>query len=294
MAPSSSPDFLDRALARLETLYRQQHLDPGRLRKLGIKPQWNVVMGTGGQSGLAMNFTGEHSVYGEEEALPQVDDLRPYLGKSLFDLAAYLVKSPDLHRRALCLAALNALSQPLTAPEALVARGFRVTVAEMEAFVRPDEIVTVIGHGGVVRQFMGRCRELHVTDMRPVSTFQTLLLDETGIRQGPTQLFVHPAEDNAELLARSDVVIITACTLVNGTFDQTLAMVKKARVVGLYGPSAQLPPEVYFPEGINFVRSFRATDPTRFEYDMENDMDMEVALKGNQQTYHIYGFGGAS
>ena len=40
----------------------------------------------------------------------------------------------------------------------------------------------------------------------------------------------------------------------------------------------------------DYIPALAAVDPARFEFDMENDMDMEVALKGNQQTYHVYGF----
>jgi uncharacterized protein len=282
--------ILHRAIERIEKLYKEYSLPSTQLSKIAIKPQWNVVIGSKEHAGLALNFTGEHAIYGENESLPEIESLASYLGKGLFDFAKALVDQEELHRRALCLAALNALSLPFTDSKSLISRGYRVGGAEMEDFVRPDDLVCVVGHGGVVRLFVDKGRELHVTDMRPESTFQTLILDAQGIRKGPTKIIVHPAEDNQALLEKADVAIITACTLVNGSFDETMRFASKARVRGIYGPSAALAPEALFPEGINFIRSFRATNVPRFESDMENDMDMEVAMKGNQETYHIYGF----
>ena len=59
-------------------------------------------------------------------------------------------------------------------------------------------------------------------------------------------------------------MIITASTLVNGTFEDIVECTEKARLVGLYGPDASIIPDVFFERGIDFITSFRIADPTRF------------------------------
>lgn len=80
-------------------------------------------------------------------------------------------------------------------------------------------------------------------------------------------------------------MIITASTLVNGTFAEVMGYASKARLVGLYGPSASLLPDVFFEQGVGAVFSFRVTDPKAFVHDTMNDIDMEAAIKERQMPY---------
>jgi uncharacterized protein (DUF4213/DUF364 family) len=73
----------------------------------------------------------------------------------------------------------------------------------------------------------------------------------------------------------ADVVIITASTLVNNTFEDLLDFTGNARLVGLYGPGASLIPDEFFDRNIDFITSFQITDPVRFSDDMINDHDMD-------------------
>lgn len=286
---SKRTDILERAFFKIREIYKEEGIEPGILQKIGIKPQWNVIIGSNGQSGLALNFTGEHSVYEYAGDMDQFKDFQKNIGTNLFDFAESLLYSDDMQQRSLCLAAMNALCNPLTSMDRLKRKGFKVSGEEMDDFVKPTDKVTIIGHGGIVRAFFGKCKELHVSDMRPVSTFQTLVIGDR-IEYGPQNIYLHTADENEQIVSQSDIVIITACTLVNNTFGEIVNYAKKARVIGLYGPSAQITPEVLFETGINFIRSFRVADSERFEYDMINDLDMEVALKGNQNMYHVYAF----
>ena len=81
---------------------------------------------------------------------------------------------------------------------------------------------------------------------------------------GPAGITVHPAEENREVLKDADVAIITASTLVNGTFEEVAGYAKHARIRALYGSSAQLIPDVLFENGINIVMSVAISDPARF------------------------------
>ncbi len=152
----------------------------------------------------------------------------------------------------------------------------------MEAAVRPEDIVSLIGYGGMVQNVLGRCRELHVADMRPPETLLTTIIGET-VRLEPSQVNLHGAEDDEALLGGSDVVIITASSLVNGTIDELLRYAARARSVGLYGPSASVIPDVLFEEGADFVLSHRVQDRERFIEALMNDMNMESALRKYQR-----------
>jgi uncharacterized protein (DUF4213/DUF364 family) len=104
---------------------------------------------------------------------------------------------------------------------------------------------------------------------------------------GPKVLSIHSERENEFFLSRSDVVILTGSSLVNGTFAELLAYSRRARSVGLYGPSVGIIPDVLFEQGVDFVLSHRIRDPERFRYDMVNDIDMETALKTSQQLQVI-------
>jgi uncharacterized protein len=281
-------NILEKAYNFIRRKYETGKIVPGDLVKIAIKPQWNVILGTNGQCGQALNFTGEHSVY-ELEKTDFADDLKGRIGKPLFDLAKDYVGSEDMRKRSAGLAALNALSQPLIDKERLEKEGVKFTDKELVAFTGSDDIVTVVGFGGVVRQFIGKCKELHVTEMRPKSFFETTIIGK-DVEIGPKDIIIHPAEENEEILSKSDVVLITGSTLVNDTFFQVLGYCTKARIINIYGPSAQLPPDFLFQYGINHIRSMKITDTRQFEIDMDNDPDLEVAIKANQEIYNAYNF----
>jgi len=183
---------------------------------------------------------------------------------------------------------MSALSQPFLTAESLRSRGFECDErpAVMEDLIRSTDIVTVVGYGGLVRSLVGICKEVHVTEMRPRETFITTVIGKT-VDYGPKVVTVHGERENEFVLGRSDVVILTGSSLVNGTFAELLAYSHRARSVGLYGPSACIIPDVLFEQGVDFVLSHRIRDAERFRHDMVNDIDMETALKAHQQLQAI-------
>jgi uncharacterized protein (DUF4213/DUF364 family) len=156
----------------------------------------------------------------------------------------------------------------------------------MAELIRPTDVVTVVGYGGLVRTLVGKCKEIHVTEMRPRETFVTTVIGKT-VDYGPKVLSIHGERENEFVLSRSDVAIITGSSLVNGTFSELLSYSRRARSVGLYGPSACIIPDVLFERGADFILSHRIRDTERFRYDMVNDVDMETALKAYQQPQVI-------
>ena len=135
-----------------------------------------------------------------------------------------------------------------------------MSTSTLDRIIGKDDVVAVVGYGGMVPRMAGRCRELHVTDIRPRESFQTTVVGQT-ISYEPHDIYVHGADENERVLSRADVVLITASTLVNETFGEVVGYCRNCRAVGLYGPSGMLLPETLFREGIDFVQSVRISDP---------------------------------
>ena len=289
-------DTIKGTLERLKALYEQENLDPGTVSKIGVKPRWNVIIGTNGQCGIAINFTGKHAVYGEVAGAEAIK-LRPLVGKSLFDIAEKNISSVAIQERSAGIAAMSALSQPLLSPISLKKRGFYIqdwtdfqgdkdSKGSIADFVRADDIVAIVGYGGIIRKVIGKCKEIHVTEMRPRENFRTVIIAE-NVDYGPQKVVIHSEEENEEVLGNADVVMITGSSLVNNTFDELMDYTTNARLVGMYGPSASLIPDVLFERGVDFISSYQIIDSVRFEDCMINDIDMEMALKEHQRGYVV-------
>ena len=59
------------------------------------------------------------------------------------------------------------------------------------------------------------------------------------------------------------MIILSASTLANGTFDELLSFRGAAREVVLLGPTAPLYPEPFFEKGITAVMGTRIIDPRK-------------------------------
>lgn len=276
-----SAHILDDTYAHLEALYRQERLAGGALVSVGVKAGWNVVLGTGGQCGMAMNFTGSDASFGA--ASLDVGRVQSYVGRPLFQVARDFLSSQSWQERSIGVAALSALSQPLLAPAALARRGITLLDgnADFASLVRPDDIVAVVGYGGGVKWLLGKCRELHVTDMRPRQAFQTLVIGE-NVGYSPAEVQVHSEQENPAILSRATAVSITGSALVNGTFDDLLAYAGAARLVSVYGSSTSLIPEPFFARGVHTMMTYHVSDPARLEAGMLNDMNMEGVVQATQ------------
>ena len=277
--------ILEKGYEKLISEYRRLDLPDSTVENFVLHPGWNAVIGTSGCCGVAMSFQDNNPLYGNEETGLDLQHLKSFVGKSLFEAARRNMTDARLSRRSIALAALNALSQPLVTDGVLTAKGYSVGL-EVKDLVRNDDKLVIVGYGGLVKSYAGRCRELHVTDQRPPETFRTTIIGKM-VSYGPAGITVHPAEENREVLKDADVVIITGSTLVNGTFEEVVEYAKHARIRALYGSSAQLIPEVLFENGINIVMSVAISDPARFAADVMNAPDMETALRKHQRKYNV-------
>lgn len=100
--------------------------------------------------------------------------------------------------------------------------------------------VAVVGHFPFVDRLRELVGQLWVLEQRP--------------RPGD-----HPADEATILLPRCDVVCLTGTTLLNGTFDDLMALCSHAFVV-LTGPSSPLSP-VLFERGVSAICGARVADP---------------------------------
>ena len=279
-----SGSILEKAYDKLAGEFKQRGLTEPRVKCFGLNPGWNALIGTGGYCGVAMSFQDNNPLYGSDQTLQDTAYLKSFVGKSLFEVARANRTDPRVSRRSIALAALNALSQPFVTDETLTSKGYQIGL-EVKDLVRSDDVMVIVGYGGLVKSYAGRCRELHVTDQRPPEAFRTTVVGET-VSNGPAGITVHPAEENREVLRDADVAIITGSTLVNGTFEEVAGYAKNARIRALYGSSAQLIPDVLFENGINIAMSVAISDPYKFEQDVLNAPDMETALRKHQRKYN--------
>jgi uncharacterized protein (DUF4213/DUF364 family) len=281
-AMSESSTALNKTLERLRILYDRYALEPGIFVKAGLKQGWNVVIGTHGQCGMAMSFAGRDDIFGHQQL--DIFRLQTFIGKDFFSVAAKYLQSRSWHERAIGVAAMVALSQPLIVPQRLLERGYEIAAegTDFASCLNPDDIVAVVGYGGGIKRLIGKSRELHVTDLRPSEHFQTMLVTGNKIGLVPEETAIHLGKDNKEVLGRATAVSITGSSLVNGTFDELLSYARNARLVTVYGGSAGMIPDVLLESGIHMVYSSRISDPNDFERGMIYDMNMEAVMQSTQ------------
>lgn len=279
-------DLVRQTFDRLVRLYDEEGLRAGTLMHVAIKPGWNVVLGTDGQCGMAMNFTGWEGSFGTPQL--EIEQLQALVGRDLFAVADACLDDASWQMRSVGVASVSALSQPLLTREALQRRGYWVGDRERDlaSLLRPDDICAVVGFGGGVQRLLGKCKELHVTDMRPRQAFQTLVIGE-NVYWSPTDVIVHTEPENEAVLSRASVVSITGSALVNGTFADLLSYARNARVVVAYGASAALLPDVLIESGVHMLHVYRVSDPAAFQEGAFNDMGMERVLQRTQESLAI-------
>jgi len=269
----------------LKTFYEKKKLGTPRLVRIGLKPGWTTIVGTEKLCGTAFRFSGPHNVY--QMAEPDLIALKALVGESLMDIAGKHINSDIIQMRSIAVASMSALSQPFLTGESLAERGFQAAPDrnQIRDMIKSDDIVTLIGYGGMIQNVLGRCKELHIADMRPVQSLLTMLIGEE-IEYEPKSLTVHGADEDEALLGSSDVVIITASSLVNGTFDDLISYAAPARIKCLYGPSASIIPDVLFNHGANFIMSHYISNPDKFVESLANDANMESSLRIHQ-TFQV-------
>lgn len=95
-------------------------------------------------------------------------------------------------------------------------------------------------------------------------TNKLIILEKREVEAVDTkEIRILPSKSAIEVLPDSDMIIISASTLANQTFDKLLSFCGKAREVVLLGPSTPLYPKPFFEQGITAVMGTRIFDPLR-------------------------------
>ncbi len=144
-----------------------------------------------------------------------------FAGSPASDLLEYLVNGKNPLEIALGLACANALIQP---PENSGDDREATTYLDL----KPGEKVAMVGLFSPL-----------VERIRATGAILTI------IEKNPQRLELLSPEDKQQVLKNCDVAIITATTLLNKTFEETVNLLGRPRVVALLGPSTPLVPEIF-------------------------------------------------
>lgn len=155
-----------------------------------------------------------------------------------------LALSENSLEAAVGIATANALSHML---RDLKPENFPKSSIDILDLIKPEDRVAMVGYfGPLVPKILKITNKLTVLEKRDIESPKTQTL---------------PSEKAREVLPASDVIILSASTLANRTFDELLSLRGAAREVVLLGPSAPLYPAPFFERGITAVMGTRIFDP---------------------------------
>lgn len=189
-------------------------------------------------------------------------------GRRAVDLLSDLYREQDL-RRALAIATLNALAETLWLRDGPPAG---VECLEGDAFdalrIEPGQHVVLVG------AFPPYMRELR----RRGQPFNVLEMDLATLKPEELPFFI-PAQRAPEIVPLADVFITTGTTLINGSLDGLLRLLKPGAEAAVIGPTATLVADPYGSCGVTIVGGTRVCAP---------DELLEVLAEGGS-GYHFFG-----
>ena len=189
-------------------------------------------------------------------------------GRRALDVLKDLYRTQDL-RRALAIATLNALAETLWLRDGPPAHAALYTGDAFEALtLAPGQQVVLVG------AFPPYMRELR----KRGQPFHVLELDLSTLK--PEELpFYMPAERAPEVIPRADVFITTGTTLINGTLEGLLKLLRPGAEAAIIGPTATLITEPFARRGITVVGGTRVLNP---------DVLLDLLAEGGS-GYHFFG-----
>lgn len=188
-------------------------------------------------------------------------------GRKALDVLDDLYRTQDL-RRALAIATLNALAETLWLRDGPPAGA---TLRNGDAFdalaIAADQQVALVG------AFPPYMRELR----RRGQKFNVLELDMSTLKPDELPYYI-PADRAPEVIPRADVFITTGTTLVNGSLDGLLRLLRPGAQAAVIGPTATLLVEPYAKRGVTVVGGTRVREP---------DVLLELLAQGGS-GYHFF------
>ncbi|WP_298211280.1 DUF364 domain-containing protein [Acidovorax sp.] len=189
-------------------------------------------------------------------------------GRRAVDFLDDLYRAQDL-RRALAIATLNALAETLWLRDGPPADAQLHGGDAFDALLlEPGQQVALVG------AFPPYMRELR----RRGQPFNVLELDHSTLKPEELPFYV-PAERAPEVIPHADVFITTGTTLINGTLDGLLQLLRPGAEAAVIGPTATLVCEPYARRGVTVVGGTRVLHP---------DALLDVLAEGGS-GYHFFG-----
>jgi len=160
------------------------------------------------------------------------------------DKVLELALSENPLEAAVGIATANALSHML---RDIKPENFPPSNIDILDLIKPEDRVATVGYfGPLVPKILKITEKLTVLEKREIESPETRTL---------------PSEKAREVLPASDVIILSASTLANRTFDELLSLRGAAKEIVLLGPSTPLYPAPFFERGITAVMGTRILDP---------------------------------
>jgi uncharacterized protein len=206
------------------------------VKDIRIGLAYTGVLLSGGYGGVACTPLYEFS------CCPAMDFSETLKGKTAGKIIELALSKNPLEA-AVGVATINALSNMLLNLEP---DNFQSSDIDILDLLKPEDSVAMVGYfGPLIPKILEITDKLTVLEKRDVEDSKTRIL--TSERAG-------------EVLPVSDVIILSASTLANRTFDELLALRGAAREVILLGPSAPLYPKPFFERGITAVMGTQILD----------------------------------
>jgi len=201
---------------------------------------YTAVLLDNGHMGLAYSFRGEG-----ESGCSVFQGRRPIAGSSVRDVLAYVSSSAAQIERSVGVAAANALLNTSGAVGAL--SGWNASAGDLldVLHLTKEDAVGMIGFFGPL-----------VPDIKKRAGTLTIIEENMHRADG-----LAPADSAGDILPSCSVVIITATSLINNTFDTIARQASSCRVKAVLGPSTPLCPAVFARHGITHLSGIVVRDP---------------------------------
>lgn len=168
-------------------------------------------------------------------------------------------------------AALNALSAPFLADSDFLEVHQDTDPVTLIDLTEPVNITIVGAFKSYIRMFRDSKHTLRVLERKP------------EVLKNEDALLYRPAHTAPEVLADSDLIIITGSAMINESLEELLSLSPKDATLIVTGPSSSFIPDLLFEKGVDYIGATRL-------YDADRMMDV-IAQAGS--GYHLFRNGGA-
>jgi len=277
---------LIRAFEFVSKKYLKKYKKFPNIKNILFTNKWNIVISEKNIVGMAFNFTGEHYIYKQNIDVEKIKFYNNFISKSLSAFVEYLLKYENIQDRAFILASINAMSQELLIDE-VQNNNLDYTYNNSMDFIKDEFVVTVVGYGMLIDKLQGRCKELNIVDKREELCLRTLVLDG-DIHYEPADINFYKDISEGNLTEKTDVLILTGSTLVNGTYERIISGCKNLKEIGIFGPSAQILPEYLYSEGFNYIISKSIIDTDKYLKSIFNPLNSKYSKNEYMCMYSLY------